>query len=245
MLPSISWGTASSPASAPSRSSSPRKSSASGSKASSAAPHRGGPGIFYVFRDDSDEQSFAVNRVARQRRLPVIEQCQDLVADHEEAIEPLIAFVTERGRLPVDGELSTAPELTQLFDTLPDDLLHDIRAFFGSYRAGCTEADPLLFSAGDPDAVDRACRDAPVGKLLPDALYVHRTAVEQLSLVLRVFEGCGRQLAGTVDGVTLVKLFHRRVRVSYLVYADFDRVAHPALRKRSRRRPDTARHPLS
>ena len=47
--------------------------------------------------------------------------------------------------------------------------------------------------------------------------------------MLRVFE-CGRQLAGTVDGVTLVKLFRRRARVSYLVYEDFDRVAHPALR---------------
>ena len=238
-------------------------------------PIAAAPGIFYVFRDDADEQSFAVNRVARQRRLPAIEQCQELVADHKEAIEPLIAFVTERGRLPVDGELSTTPELSQLFGSvprafslirrastsdhwdqirqarrtdvlvylalaafpkrprfgaLPDDLRHDIRAFFGSYRAGCTEADALLFSAGDTDAVDRACRDAPVGKLLPDALYVHRTAVEQLSPVLRVFEGCARQLAGTVDGVTLVKLFRRRARVSYLVYEDFDRVAHPVLR---------------
>ena len=238
-------------------------------------PIAAAPGVFYVFREDADEQSFAVNRVARQRRLPAIEQCQELVADHQEAIEPLVTFVTERGRLPVDGELSTAPQLTQFFGSvarafslirrssghdhwekirqarrtdvlvylalaafpkrprfgaLPDDLRRDIRAFFGTYRTGCTEADTLLFSAGDQDAVDRACRNAPVGKLLPDALYVHRSAVEQLSPVLRVFEGCGRQLAGAVDGVTLVKLFRRRARVSYLVYEDFDRVAHPALR---------------
>ena len=78
--------------------------------------------------------------------------------------------------------------------------------------------------------MDRACRDVSVGKLLPDALYVHRSAVEHLPPVLRVYEGCARQLAGAVEGLTLVKLFRRRARVSYLAYEDFDRVAHPALR---------------
>ena len=88
----------------------------------------------------------------------------------------------------------------------------------------------LLFSAGDQDAVERACLAASVGKLLPDALYVHHTALEHLPPLLRVYEGCGRQLAGAVEGLTLVKLFRRRARVSYLAYEDFDRVAHPALR---------------
>ena len=238
-------------------------------------PVAAAPGIFYVFRDEADAQSFAVNRVSRQRRIPGIEKSQALVADHKELVEPLMAFVTERGRLPVDGELAVAPQLTAVFGSvarafsllrrvtsndrwdrirqerradvlvylalaafpmrprfgaLPDELRHDIRAFFGSYRSGCTEADALLFSAGDQDAVDRACRDATIGKLLPDALYVHHTAVEHLPPVLRVYEGCGRQLAGVVDGLTLIKLFRRRARVSYLAYEDFDRVAHPALR---------------
>ena len=67
-------------------------------------------------------------------------------------------------------------------------------------------------------------------KLLPHALYVHYTAVGHLPPVLRVYEGCARQLAGAVDGLTLVKLFRRRPRVSYLAYDDFDRVAHPALK---------------
>ena len=78
--------------------------------------------------------------------------------------------------------------------------------------------------------MDGACRAASVGKLLPDALYVHHTAVEHLPPVLRVYEGCGRQLAGAVEGLTIVKFFRRRARVSYLAYKDFDRVAHPALR---------------
>ena len=237
-------------------------------------PVAAAPGIFYVFRDETDKQSFAVNRVAGHRSIPGIKECQELVTDHKMLIEPLLAFVNERGRLPVDGELSTAPQLTHVFGSvprafsllrrltgtdrwhhvrqvrradvlvylalaafpkrprfsaLPDELRHDIRAFFGSYKAGCTEADTLLFSAGKQDVIDQACRRAGIGKLLPNALYVHRTAVGHLPPVLRVYEGCGRQLAGAVDGLTLVKLFRRRARVSYLAYEDFDRIAHPAL----------------
>ena len=237
-------------------------------------PVAAAPGVFYVFRDDTDEQSFAVNRVSRHRRTPGIKECQELVTGHKKLIEPLMAFVNERGRLPVDGELSTAAQLRQVFgsvarafshlrrltgtdrwdrirqdrradvlvylalaafpkrprfSTLPDEQRHDIRAFFGSYKAGCVEADALLFSAGNQDVIDQACRGATVGKLLPDALYVHHSAIDYLPPVLRVYEGCGHQLAGAVDRLTLVKLFRRRARVSYLAYEDFDRVAHPAL----------------
>ena len=112
---------------------------------------------------------------------------------------------------------------------LPDVLRHDIRAFFGTYKAARTEADRLLFSAGDLDAINRACAQATVGKLLPDALYLHRSALPHLPPLLRVYEGCGRKLAGSVEGVTLVKLSRRQPKVSYLVYPDFDSVGHPAL----------------
>ena len=238
-------------------------------------PVAAAPGIFYIFRAEADEQSFTVNRVVRRRQLPGVDQCREILANHDEVFEPLMRFVMRRGRLPVAGELSTAPQLTHLFGSvtkafslvrrltttdqwerirqehqtgvlvylalaafpkrprfgaLPAELRHDIRAFFGSYRAGCSQATALLFSAGDQDAVDQACRDAAVGKLLPDALYVHHTALDQLPPVLQVYEGCGRQLAGSVEGLTLAKIFRRRPRVSYLVYEDFDRVGHPKLR---------------
>ena len=237
-------------------------------------PVAAAPGIFYVFRDEADAQSFTLNRVVQRQRLPDIDHCPQLVVTQAKVLEPLIAFVQRRGRLPVAGELSTAPQLKQLFGSvarafsmvrrvtprdqwdrvmqerredllvylalsafpkrppfslLPADLRYDVRVFFGSYRAGCAEANALLFSAGDGYAVDQACEKATVGKLLPDALYVHRTALDELPPLLRVYEGCGRQLAGSVDGLTIVKLFRRRPRVSYLTYEDFDRVAHPAL----------------
>ena len=78
-------------------------------------PVAAAPGVFYVFRDEADEQSFAVNRVSSHRRTPGGAECQELVADHKELIEPLVAFVTERGRLPVDGELPIAPQLSRAF----------------------------------------------------------------------------------------------------------------------------------
>ena len=239
-------------------------------------PVAAGPGIFYVFRDEADEQAFAVNRVSGRPRNHGVTECQELVASHKELIEPLIAFVTERGRLPVAGELPVFSQLTKAFggparafslvrrassaarwerirrdrradvlvylalaafpkrpkfSTLSEELRNDIRAFFGSYKSGCAEADAALFSAGDQGAVDQACGMADVGKLLPDALYVHHTVVQRLLPVLRIYEGCARQFAGTVEGTTLVKLSRRHARVSYLVYKDFDRVAHPVLLK--------------
>ena len=238
-------------------------------------PVAAAPGVFYIFHDEAEEQAFAINRVARHRQIPRVEQCQESLAEHDDVLQPLLMFVAQRGRLPVRGELSTAPQLTQIFGSvarafslirrvtttdrwdrvrqerrgdvlvylalavfpkrprfgaLPDYLQQDIRAFFGSYRSACTEANALLFSAGKQDAVDRACRDATLGKLLPDALYVHHTAIDRLPPLLRVYEGCGRQLTGTIEGITLVKLFRRRARVSYLAYEQFDRVAHPTLR---------------
>ena len=189
------------------------------------------PGVFYIFHDEAEEQAFAANRVARHRPIPLVKQCHELLAEHHDVLQSLLAFVTQRGRLPVRGELPTAPQLTHHFGSvarafslvrrftttdrwdrirkqrrddvltylalaafpkrprfcaLPDYLRHDIRAFFGSYRAACTQANALLFSAGNQDAVDRACRGAPFGKLLPDALYVHHTAIDQLPPVLRV-----------------------------------------------------------
>ena len=45
------------------------------------------------------------------------------------------------------------------------------------------------FKAGDGDAVDEACGRSAVGKLLPNALYVHRSALDALDPLLRVFEG--------------------------------------------------------
>jgi DNA phosphorothioation-associated putative methyltransferase len=112
---------------------------------------------------------------------------------------------------------------------LPLSLRRDLRAFFGTYSKACRRADELLFRAGDAAAVDEACRRSPVGKLLPNALYVHTSALDALEPLLRVYEGCGRAYIGAVEGANVVKLHRFSGKLSYLVYPDFDADPHPAL----------------
>lgn len=105
----------------------------------------------------------------------------------------------------------------------------DIKAFFGAYTKACAAADELLFRAGDAEAIDAACRASPAGKLLPNALYVHRSALEGLSPLLRVYEGCGRAYIGEVEGANIIKLHRFSGKISYLSYPDFETNPHPAL----------------
>jgi DNA phosphorothioation-associated putative methyltransferase len=119
------------------------------------------------------------------------------------------------------------PTLSQL----PRTLQRDVRALLGTYTKACAEADALLFRAGDAGAVDESCKGAAVGKLLPDDLYVHRSALDSLEPLLRVYEGCGRAYLGEVEGANLVKIHRRSGKLSYLVYPDFEDDPHPALRR--------------
>ena len=77
--------------------------------------------------------------------------------------------------------------------------------------------------------MDEACKRATVGKLLPNALYVHREALDSLEPLLRAYEGCARAYLGEVEGANLIKLHRQSAKVSYLVYPDFATVPHPAL----------------
>jgi DNA phosphorothioation-associated putative methyltransferase len=115
------------------------------------------------------------------------------------------------------------------FSHLPKDLQLDIRAFFGNYRKACEMADELLFSAGDAEKVDDACRTSTVGKLMPKAIYVHVSALQAIPQILRVYEGCARSYIGSVEGANVIKLSRGEPRVSYLSYSNFERDPHPAL----------------
>lgn len=114
---------------------------------------------------------------------------------------------------------------------LPRPLQRDMRVFFGAYTKACAEADALLFKAGDSAAIDEACKRATVGKLLPDDLYIHQSAVETLDPLLRIYEGCGRAYLGEVEGANLVKIHRRTGKLSYIVYPKFDTDPHPALQR--------------
>ena len=119
------------------------------------------------------------------------------------------------------------PALSQL----PRTLQRDIRAFFGTYTRACRQADQLLFQAGNATAIDDACRRAAVGKLLPDDLYVHQSALGELEPLLRVYEGCGRAYLGDIEGANVIKIHRRSGKLSYLCYPHFETDPHPALER--------------
>lgn len=115
------------------------------------------------------------------------------------------------------------------FSQLPSSLAFDIRVLFKTYKAACVQADRLLLACGDPALVLVSARASSVGKQTPSALYVHRSALGLLPPVLRVYEGCARVLAGTVEHANMIKLSVTEPQVSYLSYPSFDRDAHPTL----------------
>ena len=74
------------------------------------------------------------------------------------------------------------------------------------------------------------CQRSRVGKLLPDALYVHVSALPALDPLLQAYESEARQVAVSIEAATLVKFSTEKPSLSYLVYPNFDADPHPALK---------------
>ena len=77
---------------------------------------------------------------------------------------------------------------------------------------------------------ERLVGAAKLGKRLPTALYIHRDAVSELGEQLSDFV-TKISLAVGCDDWTILKLFSRELRLSFLSYPDFYEDSYPALRK--------------
>ncbi len=80
-------------------------------------------------------------------------------------------------------------------------------------------------------AIADRCQKSKVGKLLPNALYVHKNALKFLDPVLQQYEKDASKLAEIVENATIVKFATDRPKISYLYYPDFDCDPHPKLQK--------------
>ena len=87
----------------------------------------------------------------------------------------------------------------------------------------------MFCSLDDFGAIASTCQRSKVGKLLPDALYVHVSALPALDPILQDYEQEARQIAAPPEVVTLVKFNTEKPSISYLVYPNFDAEPHPAL----------------
>jgi DNA phosphorothioation-associated putative methyltransferase len=105
----------------------------------------------------------------------------------------------------------------------------DIKAFFGSYNEACEVADRMLFKIGEPGVIKQICQKSKSGKLLPTALYVHTSTLNELDPHLRLYEGCASRNIGGTQDANIIKFHTDKPSISYLCYPDFDLVAHPSL----------------
>lgn len=232
------------------------------------------PGVFYAFKDEELRQRYVSARYRRRAATPRKRVSEIRFESNRRLLEPLMRWISDRGRLPEQDEFDAAIAINAEFGSLKrafalirrvtsqdewqsirekrvEDLLvflalskfrrrpklsrlpigiqRDIRALFGSYKRGCERADKVLFDVGDPDAIDEACKKSSVGKLLPNALYVHSSAMCNLEPLLRIYEGCARAYLGEIEGANIIKLHRFSGKISYLVYPDFEIDPHPAL----------------
>lgn len=82
-----------------------------------------------------------------------------------------------------------------------------------------------------PNSLETCCQKSLIGKKLPNALYVHISAIEKLDPLLRLhYEKFSQIIATGTDGANIIKFHSDRPQISYLFYPDFDTDAHPALR---------------
>jgi DNA phosphorothioation-associated putative methyltransferase len=184
-----------------------------------------------------------VDFLERRGRMPMVEETPD-------ALLPLLRNVTGRQLAKLAAEAASPSRVSEgrkssilmvlLFlgievfngrsplQLLPLPVQADIRAFFDSYKEACRRADRLLLKLRDDTYLRSVMRNS-VGKMTPTAIYIHRRAVEQMPVLLKLYEHCGAIAAGKPADWDLVKLAHEGRSVSWLGYPDFDRDPHPRL----------------
>lgn len=87
----------------------------------------------------------------------------------------------------------------------------------------------MFCSFDEFSTIATACQRSKIGKVLPDALYVHISALSCLDPVLQSYEREARQITSPPEDVALVKFSCEKPSISYLRYPEFDTNPHPAL----------------
>lgn len=118
------------------------------------------------------------------------------------------------------------------FGHLSQNLRFDIREFFGNYTVALQEGMELLYAAGDTGEIELACEELKLGCQDKQALYIHRSVLDELPPVLRAYVGCATTLFGDVSQTDVIKLHKASGKVTFLGYDDFEGKLLPELRNR-------------
>ena len=122
-----------------------------------------------------------------------------------------------------------------------EEVKRDVKAFFGDYKTAKSLATELLFEIANVDKIEAECifanESLPASKLVhesgkPHSLTVHKTYIDALPLLLRVYVGAALQLYGDIEDIQLVKLHITSGKVTLLGYENFDKEEFPKLKER-------------
>ncbi|USD59501.1 DNA phosphorothioation-associated putative methyltransferase [Vibrio sp. SCSIO 43140] len=240
-----------------------------------------GPGIFYVFKDKLEEQSYLQNKYKRshawqQLTSPAPIEAKDkaklVISQNSELFEGFWNRCLDLGRLPANDEFSRSEEvrslvgshkktfslLSEMYDTKmfeaaekerkedlllffsmglfekrkpytqqPETLKRDIKALFSDYNAALSLATELLFTIADTELIEQ--QSAKAGKQLPASIFneghsliFHKSYINELPLLLRVYVGSALQMYGEIDdNVDLIKVHTTSGKLSLMCYDDF------------------------
>ena len=123
------------------------------------------------------------------------------------------------------------------YNSMPEQLKRDIKAFFGNYRTATEESKNLLFSLAEPDLINQKCEEAhqslPASLLnIRHSLILHSRFIDQLPIELQLYIGCATQLYGEIEGIDLIKIHIRSGKLTLMVYDGFETQPLPMLRER-------------
>jgi DNA phosphorothioation-associated putative methyltransferase len=243
-------------------------------------------GIFYVFRDPTDQQDFLSARTRRTvdwtqlghrlgLRKPRVRI--DLYEQHRELLDAFYRSALNLGRMPGPHEFAREAELIdQLksperaykiilekfgaetlekarevrtgdllvylalsnirravsFRHLSDKLRSDVRSFFGDWRTALAKSREALFAAGDPGEIELACEGLDLGWQDEYSLMIHRSLLNELPPLLRIYVHCAAHRYGDPSQADLIKIHKRSGKVTFQHFDDFDGKPLPELQTR-------------
>ena len=120
------------------------------------------------------------------------------------------------------------------FNHLSDRLQRDLRSFFGSYANAEEKARELMFAAGDEDELELSLQGLGFGHLDPKEGHftVHRSLLDELPALLRVYVECGSRLYGDPCAADLIKIHLHSRKLTFTHYDDFEGKPLPELTMR-------------
>jgi DNA phosphorothioation-associated putative methyltransferase len=117
---------------------------------------------------------------------------------------------------------------------LPDRMRRDIKSFFGDFDKAKQKSIELLFASGDVDEIQLAISELDFGWYDKGEGHYsfHRSLLDQLPGVLRVYVFCGLRRFGNLDEVDLIKIHIGSGKLTLQRYDDFDSKPFPELELR-------------